>query len=218
MANSCGRSLKVCADRVTKIAQDGSPIVGTLNRYTANDLVTLTVTSEYSDDDDIEVRGASGDICLAYFAFGPMKRLSFEMERCAADPEMHAMLVGETTLVSGAAVGFRWPEVGVGLGCSASVFGVAYEAWTLHVGRDGQPDPTYPYLWWLFPRTKWKVADKNFENAAMAHKFTGVGQENDQWLDGPDNDWPVTSDRVGQWLPTATLPTAQCGPSAVTAS
>lgn len=219
MANSCGRSLKVCADRITKLELDGSPDVGSLNRYTANDLVTLTVTSEYSDDDDFEVRGASGDICVRWFSFGPFKRLSFEMERCAADPEFGAMLIGESTLTSGAAVGFRWPEIGVGGGCSGqSQLGVAYECWTLHVGADGQIHPTLPYLRWLFPRTRWKVGDKNFENAPMSHRFTGSGEENDQWLDGPDNDWPVLSDRSGQWLPVATLPTAQCGPQSVAAS
>lgn len=215
MTNRCTRSLKVCADRITKIAQDGSPVVGSLNTYTASDLVTLTVTTEYSDDDDFEVRGASGANCLSYFAFGALKRLGFEMDRCAADPEFGALLIGESTITSGDAVGFRWPAVGSGNACGgSSYYGVGYEAWTLNVGADGTAD-ALPYLRWLFPRTLWRVGEKNFENAPMSHKFSGVGFQNSQWLDGPANDWPVGSDRVGQWLPVSTVPTAACGASAV---
>lgn len=216
MANSCTRSLKVCADRITKIAADGSPVVGSLNTYTAGDLVTLTVETEYEDDDDFVVRGASGANCLTYFAFGALKRLNLEMDRCAADPEFGALLIGESTITSGAAVGFRWPAVGTGAACGASsYYGVGYEAWTLNVGSDGTADASFPYLRWLFPKTLWKVGGKNFENAPMSHKFTGAGFQNSQWLDGPANDWPVTSDRVGQWLPVATVPTPACGPAAV---
>lgn len=215
MANTCTRSLKVCADRITKIAQDGSPVVGALNLYTASDLVTLTVGTEYSDDDDFEVRGASGANCLSYFAFGPLKRLTFEMDRCAADPEFGALLVGESTITSGGAVGFKYPAIGTGNACGAgSYFGVGYEAWTLNVGSDGSAD-TFPYLRWLFPKTLWRVGDKNFENGPMSHKFTGVGFQNSQWLDGPGNDWPVSSDRAGQWLPVSSVPTPACGPGAV---
>ena len=219
MSNSCGRSLKVCAMKVTKLAADGSPVVGAENAYVTNDLVTLTIGSEYSDDDDFEVRGASGDVCLAYFAFGPLKNLTFALNLCSADPELHALMTGQTPLESGEAVGFQWPEIGVGQGCSGGTYyGVGLEAWTLHVGSDGSLDPTFPYLRWLFPKTFWRVADKNMENAPMAHNFTGFGKQNDQWLDGPVNDWPVASDRAGQWLPVATAPTPSCGYVAVASS
>lgn len=216
MANSCTRSLKVCALKITKIALDGSPVVGASNAYITNDLVTLTVGSEYEADDDFVVRGASGDICLNYFAFGPLKRLTFDMDLCSADPELHSLLTGQSTLVSSAAVGFHWPDVGVGQGCSGGTYyGVGLEAWTLNVASDGSVDGTFPYLRWLFPKTFWRIGEKNMENAPMSHKFAGFGLENSQWLDGPSNDWPVASDRVGQWLPVATAPTPGCGYVAV---
>lgn len=219
MSNSCGRSLKACAMKVTKLGADGSPVVGSENAYVTNDLVTLTIGSEYADDDDFEVRGASGDVCLRYFAFGPLKNITFGLNLCSADPELHALLTGQQTLESGEAVGFPWPEIGVGQGCSGGTYyGVGLEVWTLHVGSDGSLDGSFPYLRWLFPKTFWRIADKNIENAPMAHNFDGFGIQNDQWLDGPANDWPVLSDRAGQWLPVATAPTPQCGYAAVSSS
>lgn len=216
MANRCTRSLKVCASKITKIAADGSPVVGASSSYVFGDLVTLNVTSEYSDDDDLEVRGASGDICARYFAFGPLKNLTFELEGCSVDAERDSLLIGETPLTSGAATGFRWPEIGSGLGCAGgSYHGVGLEVWTLNVASDGSPDPTFPYWRWLFPRTYWKIGDKNFANEFMAPKFSGYGNQNPQWLDGPSNDWPVASDRVGQALEVATAPTPGCGYVAV---
>lgn len=218
MANNCSKSLKVCALGVTQLTQDGSPDIGG-DRFIVDDLITLTVSSEYGDDDDIERKSASGAVCLAYFSFGPFKRLNFTMDLCAANPELHAILVNGARLQSSAAVGFAWPEVGQVAACGTSgYFGVGLEAWTLNVGLDGTTDPTFPYLHWLFPRTFWRVGDKNFENAEMVHSFEGIGLQNDQWLDGPSADWPVPSDRAGQWLPTATLPTAQCGPYTIAAS
>lgn len=218
MANNCTKSLKVCALAVNDLTADGSPRIAG-NRYVVDDLITLTVSSEYGDDDDIERKTASGAIALAYFAFGPFKRLSFKMDLCAANPELHASLVNGARLASGAAVGFGWPQVGVTPGCGSTVYnGVGVEAWTLNVGTDGTTDPTFPYLHWLFPRTFWRVGDKNFEDADMVHSFEGVGFQNSQWLDGPLGDWPVPSDRAGQWLPTATLPTVACTPSVIAAS
>lgn len=216
MANSCTRSLKACAVKFTKLASDGSPVVGAHNSYITDDLITLSIKTEYEGDDDFVVRGASGDVCLRYFAFGPLKNISFDLDGCAADPELHSLMVGETPLTAGAAVGFQWPEIGVGQGCSGgSYFGVGLEVWTRNVGADGSIDGSFPYLRWVFPKTFWRVSDKNVENAPMTHKFNGFGLQNAQWLDGPDNDWPVTSDRVGQWLPVATAPTPACGYHAV---
>lgn len=203
---------------VTELTADGSPDVGG-DRFVFDDLITLTVSSEYGDDDDIERKSASGAVCLTYFAFGPLKRLTMSMDLCSANPELQALLVGGARLESSGAVGFGWPEVGVTQACgTAAYYGVGLEAWTLNVGADGTTDPTFPYLHWLFPRTLWRVGDKNFENDAMTHSFDGLGLQNSQWLDGPDADWPVPSDRVGQWLPTASIPTAQCGPYTIAAS
>ena len=218
MANNCGKSLKVCALAVTELSSDGSPLIGG-DRFVVDDLITMTVSSEYGDDDDIERRSASGDVCLAYFQFGPFKRLNFTMDLCAANPELHAVLVNGSRLASGAKVGFGWPEVGASSACAGSGYnGVGLEAWTLHVGSDGTVDATHPYLHWLFPRTYWRVGDKNFENDAMTHSFEGLGTQNAQWLDGPNGDWPVPSDRAGQWLPTTTLPTAGCTATTIAAS
>lgn len=212
MANSCGRSLKACVTEVTKLTQDGSPAIGPKNGYRTGDMVTLTMGSEFSDDDDFEMRGASGDICLRYFALGPFKRLSLNLELCSADPELHALLIGETPLTAGNAVGMRWPKIGQAAGCgNTGYFGVSIQVWTLHVRANGELDPNFPYIRWVIPRTFWRPDERVFENAPMAHKFTGNGEENGEWLDGPNNDWPVGSDRAAQWLPVATAPVAQCG-------
>lgn len=218
MANNCSKSLKVCAIAVTELTSDGSPKISG-DRYVVDDLITLTVGSEYGDDDDIERKSASGAVCLTYFQFGPLKRLNMSMDLCSANPELHAKLVGGARLSSSGAIGFAWPQVGQTAACGQSGYnGVGLEAWTLNVGQDGTTDPTFPYLHWLFPRTYWRVGDKNFDDDAMTHSFEGLGLQNSQWLDGPDASWPVASDRVGQWLPTATLPTVGCGPSVIAAS
>ncbi len=46
----------------------------------------------------------------------------------------------------------------------------------------------------------------------------GEAYENDNWYNGPLNDWPVASDRVYQWMPTNYIPPDMCGFQAVAAT
>jgi len=56
------------------------------------------------------------------------------------------------------------------------------------------------------------------DNGALLPVFSGQAVENPNWFDGPGNDWPATSDRVHQWIETASYPTPVCGYTELVAS
>jgi len=212
VANDCAASIQACATRVSILDDDGAPLAGSTNLYVTDSLVRLTATPEVTEGEDFEVKNACGSLCVTFKDCDRLKRMGFELEICVPDPELSAMLVGGTVLSVGGAVGFA--PAPVGSGCPPFV---SLEVWTKRI-IDGEQDATFPYWWWVFPRTTWQVAPRTFENAPMANVFTGFGTENTNWSDGPTNDWPTQSDRLFQYMPSATIPTPACGFQSLVAS
>jgi len=212
--NKCLASVQACALRVGRLQSNGRTAAGVAGQYTTGQFTTVSVSAEVEEGDEINVKNACGGLCVSFKDCDRLKRLSLELELCVPDPELHEILIGGTVLTSGAATGYAYPQLNAA-GCPN---GVSLEIWTKHVDSGGAQDGQYPYLRWVFPRTYLQVGDKNFENDAMASGFSGFAVENPNWFDGPQNDWPVASNRVAQWLPVATLPPVSCGYSVALAS
>lgn len=74
------------------------------------------------------------------------------------------------------------------LGAQASDNGVSLELFTKAIAGSG-PAALLPYYKWAFTRSYWRFADREFNNARMAQKFSGYAIENVNWGNGPWNDW-----------------------------
>lgn len=214
----CLPQVHACAMRVTDLDTNGVPLPGPDHIYVTDALTTLTFTPEIADGDEIEEKNACGAICVSYVGDPSFKFLGIELELCTPDPYLEAMLGrGNVLEVPGRPAGYAYPPLGE---LSSAVLGgaVSIELWAKRV-LDGELDPDYPYAWWAIPKiTKLRPAGREFAAAAQKPTFSGNAYENTNWFDGPLNDWPTSSDRVAQWVPTATLPTVQCGPQALVAS
>lgn len=206
IANDCRAWVQGCALRVTRLADDGSPIAGANNLYVTDAMTQLGVATVKKDGDEFEVPNACGSICVNYKAPDTYKRLDVTLGLCIRDPQLLEILAGGTTLTSGGAVGYAYPALG-GEGND----GVAIEVWTRRILPGGASDPTFPYERILLPRVYLFHDDVTIENAPVVAQLSGFAVENEQFLDGPQNDWVVASDRVLQSLPVATIPDASCG-------
>jgi hypothetical protein len=65
-----------------------------------------------------------------------------------------------------------------------------------------------------------RVGEKSFGNNAVLPVITAEAFENENWFDGPNNNWNVASDRVWQYMPctAADVPAASSSYVAVGAS
>lgn len=209
MANDCLPSIQACAMRVARLDPNGVPTPGAHNLYVTGGLITLTATPQYRDGDEFEVVTACGELGVNFMDQPRLKRLTFELNIVAPDPELTELMGGGTVLTDGAAVGYAAPE----LLTRFNPNGVSLELWSKRLGPDGAMDGTFPYMRWVYPRTYLRVGAKDFKNGPMDNPFSGFGIENPNWFDGPMQDWPVASDRVFQYLPVAEadLPAAVCG-------
>jgi len=208
MANDCAREVFSCALRVARLEPNGVPDPGDDNLYVSDALTTLTVEPVIVEGEEIEVKNACGEVCVNVKDCDRLKRLDLTLGLCYPDPELLELLAGGSVLTSGDAVGYAFPELG-SAGCPN---GVSVELWAKRwEGTSGSQHATFPYSWYVLPKTFWQHSTRTFENGPVTVELSGFAVENENWFDGPLNDWPVASDRVMQSIPTATIPEAACG-------
>lgn len=84
--------------------------------------------------------------------------------------------------------------------------GVGLEVWSRAIVA-GRPAPVNPYWRWVFPYARMRAdGERLLENGMMANTFTGYGLGNSGFGDGPQNDWPYTTDRAYQYARAASFP------------
>lgn len=208
----CRSQLHACAIRVALLTATGAPSVGASNMYVSDALVAFTFTPVYTDGDEVEDKNACGTVKVNYKSPDSFKRGDVSIELVTPDPFLTAWLGGGALIPAsgGVPAGAQAPPIGAITGN-----GVSVELWTKRVD-DGDLDATYPYAHWAYPKIKnLRIAPHTHGNSPLHATFTGQAYENLLWGDGPLNDFDVDSDRVYQWVPTATLPAATCALGAV---
>lgn len=110
------------------------------------------------------------------------------------------------------AIGYRAPEVGG----DPLPNGVSVELWSRAV-TDGAYANDLPYIHWVLPRAYLRLPDALTLSGtdAMTPTFEGWSNQNQNWGDGPEGDWPYGSDRVWQYSRVATVPDFTRGPVTV---
>ncbi len=211
----CLPQIHACAMRVTQLDNNGVPLPGAGNIYVTNALSKLTLKPIYKDGDEIEEPNACGELIVQYKEDDFFKRADFELELLTPDPYLTELVVpGSAVLAeSSSQVGWAFPPIGLVTGA-----GIGIELWAKRI-NDGVLDSLYPYAWWTMPRAKnVRLGDREFSKTAQKPTFTGQMYENENWFDGPLNDWPAASDRVAQWIPTGSIPTPTCGAGTIAPS
>ena len=208
MANTCARHVFACSLRVARLDTDGSLLTGADNLYVSDALLTIAITPNIEEGDEFRIKNGCGELCVNVKDCDRLARLDMTMGLCYPDPELLELLVGgSAVLTSGDAVGWALPNLGSGT-CPD---GVSVEFWSKRYDIGGAPMSDFPYEHYVMPRSYWQISARNFENGPVTTELTGFAVENDNWGGGPNDEWPVASDRALQSLPTTDLPTPACG-------
>ena len=211
----CRPQVQACAIRVSRLDSNGVPSPGASNLIVSDALVSMGISAVYTDGDEIEDKNACGDVGVNFRGNDSFKRLDVTLQIITPDPFLQEMLSGGVVLDpgGGAPQGYGMPPIG-----AVSGNGVSVELWANRID-DGDLDLNYPYAWYAYPKIRnLRIGDYSHENGSLQPVFSGQAVENANWYDGPLNDWPADSDRVAQWVPTNTLPTAVCGYQTLSAS
>lgn len=214
--DDCAGQLHVCAFRVCDLDVDGSPLVGADNLYVSNALAVATLKPVYSPGSEIKEDNACGETIIDFLDDPTLVRADVDLDFITPDPYLHAILIANSVLLTGPAGGAGWgfPPVGkvTGNGVSIEMFAKRIVA--------GSVSAVHPYAHWALPKVRsLQLGDRQFSGTAVGHSLiTGQCNENENWGDGPVNDFDAASDRIAQWIPVDAVPATACGPAAVVAS
>jgi hypothetical protein len=212
---TCGASVQAVAIRVSILEQSGVPDPGAGHLYTSDALTKLEADPQYVAGVNIQKKNAGGSLCVNYKSRDVLSRYDTSLEICSLDPELENMLAGgELFTLGGVHVGGSTPQVGV----VERPYGVSVELWSRHVGSGGDQDATWPWVWWVLPRSYWQPGKATWDENEMPRLFTGYTSENPNWFNGPLNDWAFSSDRSIAWCFSKTVPTPTCGAVALVGS
>lgn len=210
----CRPQIQACRMRVSDLAPNGAPLPGADNVLTSKALVKVTITPVYVDGTDIVDKNGCGEMVVNFRGKPSFRRGDATIEIATHDPWLIAKLSSASIITDGDAIGAGAPPIGVVEGD-----GVSIELWRKRVSEDGDLDLDYPFAWWALPKAvNLKPGPVEASDGNPHPTFTCELIENENWDDGPTNDWPATSDLAWQWIPTTTMPEATCGPTALVAS
>lgn len=213
---ACGVSFGLCVIRVTELDEDGNAVGGAGSGYVSDKPVTMGFNPNYDEGQTFTSRNGCGCSTAKIKSPDVFNWFEFTFTEEALEPELEAMMLGETVIVNGAdIVGVN----GVGaLACNAAEPTVAFEYWTKHyIGSS--PDSDYPWVHWIFPRSRWRRGDNTAEEGMLQPAFAGQSRTNLLWGGGPYGDGPPDGQDVTEfaWFKTdVDPPTADCASISVT--
>jgi hypothetical protein len=224
VASTCITSVDLCAIRVSKVTEGGSPISGASNGYVSEAPISLGVTVTTEAGDDLTLENGCGAIMSTLQTPDQLKGLELELNLCQLDSYLISLLTGANLFTSGGdAVGFQFPSVGT------SPDPVCFEGWSKAWTSTGAQlshtftTPNETWIHWVFPFTRWVQGDITMEHELMQVPVTGKGYENSRiTVNGPFNDWPAAVaaqggvTHLGGWFYDSAPPSATCNYVTVT--
>jgi hypothetical protein len=215
MAAVCPSVLHFCRLRVTRLDSVGNVAETPNNSYVTANTVQMQLTPDVQSGEERTLTGGCG--CIIASAKDPdrFKRWQLELDVGALEPALFEMLLGVDVISSGS------DPIGINgvsqLDCDFDPSLCAVEAWA-DAWTDDAPDPTRPYVYFVWPATFWQFGQNTISNDFWQPKLTGFSRSNQLWGTGPYDDYGETFS-VDQWaivqVPTAP-PDADCGYADVT--
>lgn len=203
-ADDCIPQLQACRVRVADLGPTGAPAGAT---YVSDAFVLITVTPVYKDGQEVSVDNACGVNAIDYKSEDSLTRADIEIDFITPDPDLMAILIANSVAVTvGGAVGWQMAPVGPITGN-----GISIEWWCKRINA-GALSQVHPYAHWAAPIARsMRLGAKEFGNTEQHSKVSGQLNENDNWGDGPGNDYNSDSSALFQWIPVDTLPETTCG-------
>lgn len=210
-------SVQGVALRATRLNADGTLQTGADASYVMERMVTAGYTPAYDGGTTINLQGANGNMLVSYQTKNTLLRTDMTVAIADPDPEFSEIMSGGTIFTDDtvplAPVAVGWAPAAEGVVSNPN--GTALEIWSNAITQ-GRRAAIRPFNHYVFPRVYLDpTGDHTFENGVMGNEFTGYGESNTGFADGPAGDWAWTSDRPYQHARVDTAPTGVNGYVAV---
>lgn len=216
----CFAPVRGKAMRVTTVDGCGAPIYGDANSVVTEGFVSIALTANTDEGEEISVTNAAGNVCVRDTPCPKFLNYGVEITFCNVDPYLFAMLSGQEVVIdptTGDAIGFT-----VSTSADACAQGFALEAWTGAPGAACGTAGAITLGYILLPFVQGGVfGDFTIENGAISFVITGaVTKDGSTWGAGPypvEDDGPLstpigTTDHLRVMTTTTPPPDGYCGP------
>lgn len=212
-------SVQGIALRATRLNVNGTLQTGPDAAYVMNRFVTVSYTPAYGGGTSIELQGANGAMLVSYQTKNVLMRTDMSLAVADPDAEWSEIVAGGTIFTDDtvplAPKSIGWAPAPTGQVSNPN--GTALEVWSNAIAG-GRRSTVNPYHWYVFPRVYLDPdGDHAFDNGVMGQQFSGYGESNPGFGDGPDGNWDWTSDGPYQHVRFDSAPVGINGYQAVPA-
>lgn len=209
----CLPQMNVCAVRACKLNLDGTTTIGATSMYATPAVVSLGWTPVFDPGAEVKEKDGCGATFVDVLADPTLTRYDIDADFWSTDPNLLDIIVpdGDVLVRPGSgAVGFAYPAPGVVSGQ------FSLEFWAKLI-KDNKQDPDFPWAWWAIPYINHvQLQKRDVNGTAVSHTvIKAESYVNENWFNGPGDDWDVASDKPVQWIPTTDLPVMDCTPAAI---
>lgn len=183
---TCYAAVRGRVARFTRVDNCGCPTPGPCNSFIIEDIVTVTISPEVEEGEEITVRNMAGNLCISDKPCDTVKWFNVEITMCKKIPALFAMVGGYQVAYDrlGQVVGFG---VTSNIDCSG---GFALELWGDTPGQACVPGATggqwdYLVLPWVSAATL--SGDIEIGNSAQQPVLSGRTKTGHCWGSGPYN-------------------------------
>lgn len=177
----CWAPLRGRVARFTRLDVCGNPVIGPKSTLVTRGFMTVTMSPQYEEADEITVKNASGQVCVSDKPADELKWWDVTVALCQVNPALATMLGGYESVLdwAGAAVGYR-------IGEEITTEGVGMELWSDVSAADECAGGAEEYGYFLLPRivNSKLTSDVVIQNDAVTLEFQGRTKRN-RWGTGP---------------------------------
>jgi hypothetical protein len=186
MTTSCPSFLRGNVMRVTRLDGCGRPVYGDGNLVTSDGFVTVTLSAEVQDGEEVTVTKANGQTCIDDKACDQLRWYTVESEFCQVDPDLVQMMNPSWEKIldyQGNTIGY---DAIADLDCST---GFGLEVWMNTYGTDDACSGEAAQGSWGYLLLPWVIGgapgDLEIGNDAVSFSFTGRTKLGSRWGKGP---------------------------------
>lgn len=189
-ATKCVSLVKGRRLRVTKLDGCGRPIYGDDSQVVSKGFISVALTANTTESDEINVTNAAGEVCVYEAAVTSLVGYGIEIQFCNVDPELFALVTGQPVVLGADGSTVVGWDVDTKIGLENSNF--ALELWAGSPAADTctTPGATGSYGYLLLPYlTGGILGDFTVENGAVTFTLTSANtKEGNGWGVGPYRD------------------------------
>lgn len=189
-ATKCVSLVKGRRLRVTKLDGCGRPVYGDDSQVVSKGFISVALTANTTESDEINVTNAAGEVCVYEAAVTSLVGYGIEIQFCNVDPELFALVTGQPVVLGADGTTVVGWDVDTKIGLENSNF--ALELWAGSPAADTctTPGATGSYGYLLLPYlTGGILGDFTIENGAVTFTLTSANtKEGNAWGVGPYGD------------------------------